>query len=134
MTYRAITHVQHSGRLFPAGDYVQGLTEEEAKRLLELQAIEAVELPGGDGPASLSGPDTPPAPQDSELTLAELTAHLADDPFVEDVQELLQKELARKPEPRKGAVKILQEWLKEAEADELQGTGAAGQSNDVSQS
>ncbi|WP_020621128.1 hypothetical protein [Paenibacillus daejeonensis] len=137
MQYKAIHHVQHSGRLFPSGEYVVGLTEEEAQRLLTSKAIQAIDLPPAEAvvqPPAGAAPVTPPAGGEPEKTVAELTKLLEADPYVEDVEQLLQKELSRKPEPRKGAVKLLEDWLKEAAEDELQAPDAAGQSNDVSQS
>lgn len=67
-----------------------------------------------------------------EMTIPELKAFLQSVEFIEDVEELLKKEQS-KADPRKTAVGLMEQWLKEAEADEdLQGNGGEGQPDDIS--
>lgn len=102
--------IRHDDELFPAGKVIT-LPEGTEKELVAeglakyAQHIEVKEA-------------APEETEQSDMSIAELQEYLKTVEYIDDVEALLEKERARK-DPRKTAVKLLEEWLKEANADEL---------------
>lgn len=80
---------------------------------------EPLDSDGGTGEGeAMNKPSTPK----SEMTIEKLKEYLETAEYITDVEELLQAELARNPEPRKTAVRLLEDWLnvyQETDDDDL---------------
>lgn len=63
MDYVSMCYVRHGGKLFSRGEIINGLTEDEAERLLRKGAIQPAAAGAEETP---SLPDTPAAPEEAE--------------------------------------------------------------------
>lgn len=116
--------VRHNDTLYPAAKPFDLSTEEEEQLLVDDGIARFVEYVDREEVAVVAAT--------AEMTIPELKAFLQSVEFIEDVEELLKKEQS-KADPRKTAVGLMEQWLKEAEADEdLQGSDPEGQPDDIS--
>lgn len=102
-------HIRHDEDLFPAGEVITLPADTEKKLVVEGLAkyVQHIEV-------KTSAHDES---EQSEMSIAELQEYLKTAEYIDDVEAALEKEKARK-DPRKTAIKLLEEWLKEAESDE----------------
>lgn len=109
--------IRHNGVVYKAGEIVT-LSEQEEKELVESGRAQYVSVTHQE--SSKTKEET------TFMTIEQLKEFLETAEYIDEVEELLKAELSRK-EPRKSAVKMLEDWLKEAEQDEnIQGDGAEG--------
>lgn len=113
MTYIAIGRIQHSGKMYESGAILPDLEEKDEARLLELKLIQEPVVVA----EKKEIPDTNPP---EEMTIEELKQYLETAEIIDDVEDLLEAELA-KPDPRSTAVKLLEKWLQDADEEDTEG-------------
>lgn len=102
--------VKVKGVFYPKGSFFDA-DQVDVKGLIDSGAIgHVVDVPAKETNEQNLGSD---AKRKADMTIEELKQFL-EEASVEEVKELLQAELS-KPEPRKTAVKLLQEWLEDTD-------------------
>ncbi|MFM1655646.1 hypothetical protein ACI7RC_26635 [Brevibacillus sp. B_LB10_24] len=104
--------VKHKGVFYPKGSFFDA-EKHEVKGLIATGALAPVQFEPLDSSGGAGERDAISTPQ-TDMTIEELKKFLEDAGF-EEVERVLEAELA-KPEPRKTAVKLLNDWLENADA------------------
>ncbi|MDP5277148.1 hypothetical protein [Chengkuizengella axinellae] len=106
--------IRHNGKAYDAGIIIHDIPKKDEQRLVDNKVAHFVSAEPVEN-------DTAP-----EMIVDEIKEFLKTVEYIEDVEELLKKEKAKK-EPRKTALDMLEKWLKEAEEDESKGDDPGGQ-------
>lgn len=104
--------VKHKGVFYPKGSFFD-VEKHEVKGLISTGALVPVQFESFDSNGE-TGEGVVASNLQPDMTIEDLKKFLEDAEF-EEVERVLKAELA-KPEPRKTAVKLLKEWLENADA------------------